>query len=81
MTLYLFINFKLRHMSHYIHENILLIDVSMTWLETNLNSFLTLIMLNISGAGADAGGGDAAPASDGGDAGQKYKLFVINPKI
>ena len=38
-------------------------------------------MLNISGAGADAGGGDAAPASDGGDAGQKYKLFVINPKI
>ena len=35
-----------------------------------------------SGAGADAGGGEAAPASDaGGDAGQSHNHFVTNQEI
>ena len=50
------------------------------WHDRNLTVFKHYLFLFISGAGADAGGGDAAPASDGGDAGQTYEHFVINQK-
>ena len=48
------------------------------WRHYNIMTQIT----QCSGAGADAGGGEAAPASDaGGDAGQSHNHFVTNQEI